>query len=221
MTLLGLKKRAIWKINKTLSVAIFRKKRIELFRKKLINEKFSLISCNCIGGVIYHDLNHEFLSPTINLFMSARDFVKFAESLEYYLELELQPIMSDRQYPMAELGDLKLYLVHYKDFDSARAKWDERCKRINYSNLFFIFTDRDDFSEDLLVRIDSIPFKKILFSHKKYEIYDWCCYMPEFKNNTEVDDLTRYANCFGVRNYEKHFDFIKWLNGHETKDCIF
>ena len=41
------------------------------------DSEFTIISSNCIGGVIYSDLHRKFLSPTINLFFSAKDFLKF------------------------------------------------------------------------------------------------------------------------------------------------
>lgn len=36
-------------------------------RLKLCIENFSIISSNCVGGVITHELGKRFLSPTINL----------------------------------------------------------------------------------------------------------------------------------------------------------
>ena len=43
----------------------------------------TIISCNCIGGIIYNELNLQFLSPTINLYMNCEDFIKFCENMEY------------------------------------------------------------------------------------------------------------------------------------------
>ncbi len=37
-------------------------------RKALRNKEFTLLSNNCNGGFIYHDLGLQFLSPTINMF---------------------------------------------------------------------------------------------------------------------------------------------------------
>lgn len=60
----------------------FLKKWRELIRKILVNNKnirnlkctdFSIISSDCTGGVLSHDLNLQFLSPTINMFFSAQD----------------------------------------------------------------------------------------------------------------------------------------------------
>ena len=53
-------------------------------RKRLKNHSFSLISSNCIGGILYHDVGEQFRTPTINLIIP--QFVTFAENLRYYLQ---------------------------------------------------------------------------------------------------------------------------------------
>ena len=50
---------------------------IYLNRRKFNGNQVSIISQNCIGGVFYHDMKCEFLSPTINLFIRQPDFIKF------------------------------------------------------------------------------------------------------------------------------------------------
>ena len=59
-------------------------------RKKLKNKNPSIISSNCNGGFIYHDLNLKFFSPTINLFFYPKDYIKFIANLEYYSKCELK-----------------------------------------------------------------------------------------------------------------------------------
>ena len=60
----------------------------EKYRNKYINHDVSIISMNCTGGILYHDLGLKFLSPTINLFFRAEDFIKFCENLDYYLSID-------------------------------------------------------------------------------------------------------------------------------------
>ena len=47
----------------------------------LKNKDFTIISHNCVGGVIYHDLGLKFNTPTINLFFMAKDFIKYNKIL--------------------------------------------------------------------------------------------------------------------------------------------
>jgi len=62
----------------------------EEWRNRLVADNFSIICSNCIGGTIYNRLGKEFLSPTINMYFTQRDFIKFAVNLEYYLNHKLQ-----------------------------------------------------------------------------------------------------------------------------------
>ena len=81
---------------------------IERVKKIYDVENISFISQNCIGGIIYHDMEQKFLTPTINLYLMANDFVKFVENLEYYLNQEL--IMLDgTEVVTGKIDDLEIY----------------------------------------------------------------------------------------------------------------
>lgn len=45
------------------------------FQRNLRNDSFTILSSNCIGGVIYHRLGKQFLSPTINMWFRQPDIV--------------------------------------------------------------------------------------------------------------------------------------------------
>ena len=63
----------------------------KVLRFKLHNKDFSLITPNCIGGIIYHRLGVEFKSPTINLlFPDKKQYLKFALKLPQYLSEDLK-----------------------------------------------------------------------------------------------------------------------------------
>lgn len=61
----------IWNLN--------RRKQNNYYKNNIKNKDFTIFSSNCTGGVLYHDLGLEFLSPTINLYMNCEDFIKFCE----------------------------------------------------------------------------------------------------------------------------------------------
>jgi len=52
------------------------KYRIRIVKKKIDLADVTLLSQNCIGGVMYHDCGSQFLSPMVNLFMLPMDFMK-------------------------------------------------------------------------------------------------------------------------------------------------
>ena len=71
---------------KSKNIAAFSKREIicAQMRERLENENFSIISSNCIGGILCHDLNVPYNSPTVNMFFVAADFVKFCSRIPHY-----------------------------------------------------------------------------------------------------------------------------------------
>ena len=180
------------------------------------NHNFTILSQNCIGGVIYSDLGEKFLSPTVNLYMDSLDFIKFLENIEYYLNIEKMEFTKS-EYPIGYLEDLIIHFVHYKNAREAQEKWNERKKRINWENLFVIMTDRDGCNPEIMHRFDKLPYKnKIMFTHQK-EKYDWAIYLKRYEKEKEVGSLVEFANVFGTRFYQESFDCVEWLN--EGRNC--
>ena len=46
-----------------------------IYQRKLLNNSFSLLTPNCMGGLIYHRLGVRFNSPTIDISMPTHDFM--------------------------------------------------------------------------------------------------------------------------------------------------
>ena len=204
-------------VNKLRNLIATKKRKVEI-EEELAND-FSIISCNCIGGMVYHDLKMKFLSPTINLYIDTPDFIKMCLNLKDYMEKELVDA-NNKDYPIGILGDIKIHVLHYKSFKEAKESWDKRKERINYEKIFVIISDRDNFSENLLDSIDKIPYKKVLYSHKKIE-KDYVVYVEKDKKFNTVRTLTDFINFKGIRKYEYYFDIYKWLSGKYTvKECL-
>lgn len=186
-------------------------------RKRLENENFTIISQNCIGGVLYHDLGEKFNSPTINLSFTFPNFVRFVGNLESNISkpLVFSHWSSDpnNKYPVCKIEDIYINFIHYKTFDDCVESWNKRKKRINYSNLFVMCTDREDCSEELLEQFSKLPYKKVCFVSSRESISnDWMVHVPGYEIQGEVGDLTRYGDLMGRRIFEKYFDCVTWLN---------
>lgn len=194
----------------------FRKKKITKMRELLKNRNFTIIASNCCGAILTHDLGIRFNTPTVNCFFEADDFVKFCENLPYYLSLDPVFLYWHEQYPVCGVGDVKIFAMHYKTAREFIDAWNRRRKRVNFDELFIMMTDRDGFHEALLERLHKIPYKKVLFTHKKHERYPFVCYVKQFKNADCVGDMFKYADIFGNRYYEKAIDVVRWLNNEET-----
>ncbi|WP_418667980.1 DUF1919 domain-containing protein [Allofournierella sp.] len=75
-------------------------------RARLKNHSFTIIASDCVGGMIYHDLKECFNSPTINMFFSATDYLKFISAPQAYLDLLMQEVKDEIHfYKMAKIGN--------------------------------------------------------------------------------------------------------------------
>lgn len=54
-------------------------------RMRLANPNPTVFASNCNGGVLTHDLGLQFKSPTVNLFIRPKEYVKFLGNLHHYL----------------------------------------------------------------------------------------------------------------------------------------
>lgn len=184
--------------------------------KKYITLKesnLSIISSNCWGGICYHRLGLEFLSPTINMSFTTSDFIKFVKKLDYYLSLpvEIEKTQDNstfkKNYPIGLIGDVHLYFDHYTDFDCAKTCWETRKKRVNKNNILVVaHTD----SEDLAKEFDSLLYRnKIIFT--------------SFKNNLKsaiyikANDGEKYGVCINktASGSNNILDIIAFMN-HEN-----
>ena len=107
-------------------------------RKRLKNHDFTLLTSNCIGGIISNELGKKFLSSTVNTRIDPLDFIKFVANLREYLSLDLVFVDAGESFPVAKLGDVLINFVHYKTREEAETKWMERKKRINWNNVWII-----------------------------------------------------------------------------------
>lgn len=206
--------------NKLVMVPLLRMRK----RSRLKDKNVSIICCNCIGGCISHDLGLRFLSPTINLFFSAEDYITFAEKLEYYLSLEMTEFSGGDTgtYPIGVLGKdekerIKIHFLHYSDFATAKEKWVERAQRINWDNIFLIFTDQNGCNQELVERFAKLPYRKIMFTSTRDYNEDFCVFLDSKKIPTEdgrstVDDACVFHGISGRRNYEYEIDIVDYLN---------
>lgn len=119
----------------------------------------TIISNNCTGGAIMHQLGMEFKTPTVNLQILPEEFPTFCRYLKYYMKqdlVEYKDINSKHEIylrhmfggvpnmPYGMLGDIIVCFQHYDTFAESKEKWDERKARIDYDHIGYIFHARDD-----------------------------------------------------------------------------
>lgn len=184
------------------------------WKNDIKNKDVSIICSTCIGGVIYHDLGLKFLSPTINMYMHNLDFIKFACNLKHYCSLKLSFIETDESFPVAMCGDIRLNFNHSKTAEEAESNWERRKQRINHDNLFLIFYYRDGFTVEQIREIEKADCKgKAVLTHKplglNYEVY--------MHGNGDPEQNFLEEDMYGIRSFEKEWDFVSWLNGNNSR----
>ncbi len=206
-TVQNLYNKAVYELSKIINRRYEKK-----MRKKLINNNFSIICSNCIGGVIYHRLGKQFLSPTINLWMNQKDFLKMVLDLKSYMSKELVFIKGEYDYPIALLGDVKIYFNHSKTEEEAHINWERRKTRINYDNLYIIMYDRNGLTNEDFDALSKINCKnRIVLSTEENDKYSFIKKLkphPERVNGPQCLD----KDTFGIRTFEKQWDYVDWLN---------
>ena len=149
--------------------------------------------------------------------MKAEDFIKFCEKLEYYLSVERMEkcydpaIIGERQYPIAYLDDIILYLVHYQSVEEAQEKWNERKKRVDKNKIVIINTDREGMTEELKDRFEAIPYKKVMFVHQPDEKHPSLFYISGYEQEPSVGIITEHIGWKGLRPIDQ-FNWVDFLN---------
>lgn len=186
-------------------------------RIRLKNRKFSLLTGNCIGGYLYHQLGLPFLSPTINMMILNQDFKKLILNLEYYLSITPITYEDDKfpDVPSAKIDDIILHFTHYNSSEEGIAAWEKRKRRIDIDNLYVIISDIDLSSKDI-EELQSAKVKKIVVMTSKDYNYDYCLYIPAFRGMDHVGDLLG-KTISGKWKFERYFDFVGWINSEDSK----
>lgn len=184
-------------------------------RRRLKNKDITILCNNCLGGVVYHCLGLQFLSPTVNLMVnSTADFIKFCKNIDYYLSLPIVEVKDDtKPYPVGMCGDIKLHFNHYHSFDDAVAKWESRKKRINWDNVYLIandyISDTEFVSREEILEFGQLKCKNlIMFTSVHHDDIPYAYYLglDKLKKMMFTSKLT------GLRSFEWYWDYVDFLN---------
>lgn len=181
--------------------------------RKHLETEFSILTNTCIGGFVYHKLKKRFLSPTINLWISQSDFVKFCLNLNHYLSSELIFFnKSDRNCPCAKLDDIEIIFNHYSSEEEAAQKWYERSQRIKYDNLFIITSDGNGVTEEELNQLETVGAKRILIlTSRKKKINNSFILYSLYRFDSAARHMTN-VDIFKTPTIFREVNFSRWLN---------
>ena len=167
----------------------------EYFKKgirkgKLSCKEFTIISNNCWGGFVYQKYGLRYKTPTVGVYILGHDFVKLCSDWQRYMEMKLEFIQWEdaayyyalkgkAPYPIAKLGDIEIYFMHYHSEQEAAEKWYYRAKRINPDHLLFKLSQREECSKKDIEDFMALPLKnKVCFA---YDDIPGTIYVPELE----------------------------------------
>lgn len=190
------------------------------FRKSKLNkEKFTIISNNCWGGMIYESFNLIKQSPTVGLYILPHDYLKFISNIKWYLNQELifikpseskngayikNEIKDERfgTYPVAKLADIEIYFVHYTSEKTAIEKWNRRKTRINWDHILYKFNDQNGCTNEQLEQFLQLPLKnKIVFTVRN-----------ELKDSNDIVKLNNPLGLSYVDTFNEPFGNNRFIN---------
>lgn len=184
----------------------------------LKNKRFSIISNNCIGGFIYQHYGIEYHTPTLGLFFTAEDYLKFLKNIKFYISQPLEFINLEKSiyynfikntnnygsYPVGKISDIEIFFMHYKNEEEAFEKWNRRKNKINWDNLIIVLAEGRGCTIELLRKFDNLTYKnKVCFTRKKY---------PEIKTAVYIEEMNDSTKVWCVRDIVKHFNLTKYIN---------
>ncbi len=171
----------------------------------------SILSNNCLAGLIYHDLGVRFDSPTINLWIPLPAFVTFMENLDEALKADIAEVNdSELPYPVGRMvigsghEEIPIHFMHYHDFHAAVDQWRRRCGRVNVTKLVIVASENSSCTDDVFRRFGLLPFPKLLFSHSKHtaEVLGHDAFYMQSESGLPRN-VTDFCGYFGYRVYHR------------------
>ena len=187
-------------------------------KKRLTNFTPTLICSNCTGGMIYHWLGLQFRSPFINLWMTNEDFLLALESFDDFINT---PLLCDKKYseqynyPVGiGFGGVRVFFMHYKSWEDAIAKWNQRVKRIDRDNMAVMLTNFNGFTcgggMSIIKRFEALPFKhKVIFVDRPIPDVGCAVHLKRWKPESRHVFNTQHID---GRLYLDQFDYVEFIN---------
>lgn len=190
-------------INKKIMQPIVIRKR----KRKWGLQPITIISSDCSGGILCHDYGLPLDSPTVNLMIEGKDFIKFCSNLSYYLECDLieEKIHPECDYPIAYCDDIRILGVHYKSFLELKETWDRRKKRV-HQEMVYLMTERQLTNEKCYSEFFSLKGRKLFLSSKEFALKN-----DKALGLLEFDRMFMFKGLTGHRYLDVEFNFAEWL----------
>lgn len=184
---------------------------------KIQRKKIIIFSSDCVGGRLMKDYCIPQMTPMVNIWYSAEDFLKMCERPDYYFSKGIDTVfMGGDNVPTGKIDDVTLHFGHDIDLDSPVRRWEKGCRHYFKAKekehvICVITNDRNGFTENMIQRFDNLPYRyKIIFTHKPYNSPN-AFYMEGEDGLAYVNIMTDFENWFTTKRRYDRFDFYKWF----------
>ena len=129
--------------------------------------------------------------------------------------------LSKKGYPVGILGsderEIRVYFMHYSNFANAKAKWEQRSRRIHWNNLFFIMTDGTGCNYDIAKEFDSLLYEhKALLTYRNLPNIKSAVRLNILKLSSEDElgtpDVCAFKSKLSIKRVIDDWDYISFLN---------
>ncbi len=158
------------------------------------NKLYSIISNDCIAGVIYEALGmsrFSAITPTLNTYIGNEDFLKIMLNPKKYLTADMTAgskcIRLGTKLVEGIVEDIKVYFFHTdNNVEKCIERWNYLKSNICWDRLVFVIRENEVFSYDYLNRIKKCDVNYLVFKTKNYNFINDsnCYYIPELLNGT-------------------------------------
>lgn len=187
--------------------------------KKLIKEKFTIISDDCWGGQIYRQLLIPYYTPTVGLWIGGDDYFRFIENLHAPDATDIFAIKSKATYPIGQSPYAKFHFLHYENFDIAKETFIRRYQRINWDNLLYkIDLEKPVFELEHVRRWNELklPNSIAFYSNRVLENWGDEIHNGLYIKNWSIDG----AAMFDIS--RSYFNIFQWLDkGYIQKSLMY
>lgn len=158
--------------DRVLSYRMFQIPKLDITKYILLKqEKITILTNNCWGGMVYQFLGFECISPLRNCFMLDEDYLRFLSSPKEYLDDKPiccgfeKDVHTGHTYPVLEINGVRIHCNHETDANHAIDEWERRKRRVNMNNLFVeMYTENKE--------IES-AFEKLIQYNKRVCFVPW------------------------------------------------
>ena len=188
--------------------------------------KLSLISNNCIGADILHQLHMQYQSPTVNLQILPEEYPRFCRDIEEYMAADLIDYRREclsrhhieylnnmfghiPNMPFALCKDILVCFQHYDTFIEGKIQWDKRKERFDPEHIAYIFYVRSQIYLDALDEFVRLDLKNSLVFTEDFDVN-----IPIEHYKVSFPQGWHFLNTDsnGVKYYQRKFNPEIWMD---------